>query len=102
MDAIPNLSVTALMADVRSAAALKREQMRELRAARAQRLHDIAVERRRFLPTREAALHLGRSEQTLRNWACAGNGLISPQRQGGRLAWPVSDLKAVLRLEGKL
>ena len=46
--------------------------------------------------TREAGHYLNRSEQTLRIWACKGNGAIRPIRVNGRLAWPVADIKRVL------
>lgn len=57
----------------------------------------LAAETRTFLPTKEAAAHLGRRAQTLRYWAMAGGkGPISPVRVGGRLAWAVSDIKRLL------
>ena len=84
------------------------DKMRTLSAARAARAPAtpdytsgtcaaLAAETRTFLPTKEAAAHLGRRAQTLRQWAMAGGkGPISPVRVGGRLAWAVSDIKRLL------
>ena len=47
--------------------------------------------------TAEAAYYLGRSEQTLRAWACHENGLIRPYRVGRLLAWPVADIRRILK-----
>ena len=47
------------------------------------------------LPTNEAAPPIHRKPQTLRRWACLG-GPIRPVRINGRLAWYVSDLRALL------
>lgn len=55
-------------------------------------------EARAMLPTKEAAVHLNRAEQTLHLWACKGNGLIQPARVGRKLAWPVAEIKRVLGL----
>jgi hypothetical protein len=46
--------------------------------------------------TDAAAYYLNRKPQTLRAWACLENGPIRPIRINGRLAWRVSDLKALL------
>ena len=51
---------------------------------------------RDVLPTNEAANVINRSPQTMRKWACLENGPIRPIRINGRLAWRVSDLKALL------
>lgn len=56
----------------------------------------LALETRTALPTSEAAFHLNRAEQTLRLWAMREDGPIHPLRINGRLAWPVSGLRAVL------
>lgn len=48
------------------------------------------------LPTHEAAHFINRRPQTLRKWACLGSGPIRPVRINGRLAWRVSDLRALL------
>jgi hypothetical protein len=51
------------------------------------------------LTTDEAAAALNRKPQTLRKWACLANGPLHPVRINGRLAWKVSDIRALL--EGK-
>ena len=48
------------------------------------------------LPTDEAAYYLNRKPQTLRAWACLENGALRPIRINGRLAWKVSEIKALL------
>lgn len=48
------------------------------------------------LSTSEAAAAINRAPQTLRKWACLESGPIRPLRINGRLAWRVSDLKALL------
>ena len=48
------------------------------------------------LPTDEAAHQINRRPQTLRRWACLGDGPIHPVRINGRLAWKVSDLRTLL------
>lgn len=56
----------------------------------------LESEPRATLPTREAARHLNRADQTLRLWACHENGPIRPRRVNGRLEWPVADLCRLL------
>lgn len=56
----------------------------------------IEFETRTALPTDAAAHHLNRKPQTLRAWACLENGAIRPIRINGRLAWPVSAIRALL------
>lgn len=56
----------------------------------------LALETRETLPTREAAWHLLRAEQTLLLWACKENGLLKPVRIGRRLGWRVADIRALL------
>ena len=56
----------------------------------------LAHETRATLPTHEAAHHLNRSPQTLRQWAMRGDGPVQPRRIAGRLAWPVADIQRVL------
>lgn len=56
----------------------------------------LECETRIALPTSEAAIHLNRSQQTLRIWACYEDGPLRPMRINGRLAWPVSELRRVL------
>lgn len=58
----------------------------------------LTTETRAALPTSEAAFHLNRSSQTLRLWACLGNGPIRPLRVNGRLAWRVADIRRVLEV----
>lgn len=48
------------------------------------------------LPTHEAAPAINRRPQTLRKWAALECGPIRPIRINGRLAWRVSDLRALL------
>lgn len=48
------------------------------------------------LPTKPTAFYLNRQEQTLRAWACLGHGPIRPIRINKRLAWKVSDIRALL------
>lgn len=48
------------------------------------------------LPTGEAAHSISRKPQTLRRWACLGDGPIQPVRQFGRLGWPVAELAKML------
>lgn len=63
-------------------------------------LTPLAQEPRATLPTREAAAHLNRTQETLRRWAAAGVGQVKPIRVNGRLAWPVADLRRVLGVGG--
>lgn len=48
--------------------------------------------------TAHAAHYLNRQPQTMRYWASSESGPIRPVRCNGRLAWKVSDIKAVLEL----
>lgn len=59
----------------------------------------LEAETRANLPTPEAAFHLNRRPQTLRLWACRGDGPIRPHRVNGRLAWPVAELRRVLGVQ---
>jgi hypothetical protein len=43
--------------------------------------------------TAAAAYYLNRRPQTMRGWACLGNGPLRPLRVHGRLAWSVADLR---------
>jgi len=56
----------------------------------------LELETRAAIPTDAAAHHLNRKSQTLRAWACLENGPIRPIRINGRLAWKVSDIRAIL------
>jgi len=48
------------------------------------------------LDTEAAAAALNRKPQTLRKWACLGEGALSPIRINGRLHWKVSDIQNLL------
>lgn len=50
----------------------------------------------RILNTAQAARAIDRRPQTLRRWACMGDGPIRPVKIGGRLAWRVEDLRRLL------
>lgn len=56
----------------------------------------LALETRTALPTPEAAYHLNRATQTLRIWAMRNDGPVKALRVGGRLAWPVADIKRLM------
>ena len=56
----------------------------------------LSQETRDVVPTAQAAFYLNRKPQTLRIWAFSETGLIRPLRLGGRLAWRVSDIRALL------
>ncbi len=53
-------------------------------------------ETREVLPTKDAARHLMRQEQTLRAWACHENGPIRPVRVGTLLGWKTRDIRALV------
>ena len=53
-------------------------------------------ETRAAVDTACAAFHLTRQQQTLRQWACKGNGPLRPLRISGRLAWKTADLRRLL------
>ena len=59
----------------------------------------LAQESRTTVSTDAAAYYLNRKPQTLRAWACLENGPIRPIRISGRLAWPVSGIRALLNGE---
>jgi len=82
--------------------------MNQQQQGAAQREHDghssqwtsftsLEFERRTHLDTACAAYHLGRKPQTLRVWASSETGPLRPVRVNGRLAWPVADIRRVLR-----
>jgi hypothetical protein len=56
----------------------------------------LELETRPVVPTDAAAYHLNRKAQTLRIWACKECGPIRPMRINGRLAWAVSEIRALL------
>lgn len=68
-------------------------------AAKVVQVVPIVEEKRTHLPTDETSVHLNRSPQTLRIWACSDGGPIRPARIAGRLAWPVADIKRLLGVE---
>ena len=61
------------------------------------RVSALSNETRPAIPTDEAARLLGRRPQTLRKWACYGDGPICPIRVHGKLLWPVSEIRRLLR-----
>jgi hypothetical protein len=61
-------------------------------------LTPLDQEARAYLPTAEAAAHLNRRPQTLRQWAMTETGLVRPRRIGVRLMWPVADIRRVLEV----
>jgi hypothetical protein len=56
----------------------------------------LALETRSHVETACAAFHLMRKPQTMRAYACLENGPIRPIRINGRLAWKISDIRALL------
>jgi len=56
----------------------------------------LALETRPAVDTAAAAHYLSRRPQTLRGWACLENGPLRPIRINGRLAWNVSQIRALL------
>jgi hypothetical protein len=65
-------------------------------AAKAFQPTPLDKETRAALPTPEAAFHLNRATQTLRLWAMRNDGPVKCLRVGGRLAWPVAQIKALM------
>ena len=59
----------------------------------------LALETRPAINTAQAAHYLSRQPQTLRAWACLENGPLRPIRIQKRLAWKVSDIRALLNGE---
>lgn len=57
---------------------------------------DLELETRTLLSTSEAAFHLNRQPQTLREWAYRDHGPLRPVRVNGRLGWPVAELRKLL------
>lgn len=53
-------------------------------------------ETRSHIPTAPAAFYLLRKPQTMRMYACLGNGPLRPIRINGRLAWAVADIRKLL------
>lgn len=59
----------------------------------------LETEPRPYVGTAAAAYYLNRKMQTLHEWASRGRGLVQPKRIGGRLAWPVAEIKKALGME---
>lgn len=57
----------------------------------------LEEETRSAVNTAAAAYYLLRQPQTLRIWACGENGPLRPVRVNGRLAWPVAEIRRVLK-----
>lgn len=57
----------------------------------------LEQETRSHVETACAAFHLMRRPQTMRVYACMENGPIRPIRINGRLAWPVADIRTLLK-----
>lgn len=51
---------------------------------------------RPVLPTEMAAYYPLRKPQTLRKWACRGEGPIKPVRVGTFLGWPTEDIRRLV------
>lgn len=60
------------------------------------RLEQICDSLPKTLPTEQAAEVLSRQPQTLRRWACKGDGPIRPIRILGRLHWRLDDIQRLL------
>lgn len=52
---------------------------------------------KKYLTTKEASKALNRADQTLRKWACSGEGPIKPIHIHGRLAWPADEIEKILQ-----
>ena len=60
----------------------------------------LEKETRTHVSTREAAHHLRRTMATLHAWSAGvRNAPMKPIRNGGHLAWSVSDIKRLLGVE---
>lgn len=56
----------------------------------------LEQETRIAVDTATTAYHCNRRPQTMRSWACYGDGPIRPIRINGRLAWLVSDIRRLV------
>ena len=65
------------------------------------KLNALESETRPAIPTEDAARLLCRSPQTLRQWACYGDGPIRPIRVHRRLLWPVEEIRRLLSGDGQ-
>jgi hypothetical protein len=50
------------------------------------------------VPTDVCAYYLNREPQTLRGWACHGDGPLRPVRINGRLHWKVVDIRKLVEV----
>ena len=66
------------------------------KGANAAQFPPLDLEARTAVDTACAAFHVCRQPQTLRAWACKGNGPIRPLRVNGRLAWPTAEIRRLL------
>ena len=66
-----------------------------------QQFPPLELVNRPTVPTEQAAHYMNRRPQTMRGWACQENGPIRPIRVNGRLAWPVTSIKALLGVASK-
>lgn len=66
--------------------------------SRRQSWPSLDQETRPTVPTEQAAFYLLRQPQTLRGWACKEDGPLRPVRVNGRLAWPVEEIKRILKV----
>lgn len=62
-----------------------------------QKFPPLDQETRSHVSTECAAFHLMRKPQTMRAYACLENGPLRPIRIAGRLAWPVADMRRILK-----
>lgn len=76
--------------------ALEQQEEKEALVINQSTFTPLAMETRTAINTSEAAHHLNRKNQTLRQWACHENGPIRPVRINGRLAWNVADIRNLL------
>ena len=58
----------------------------------------LDLETRPTVTTEQAAYYLNRRPQTMRVWACREDGPLRPVRVNGRLAWPVQEIKRILKV----
>ena len=83
--------------EIPSAAALAQLEKRGLQVSATYLLLEKVT--RTHVDTATAAYYLSRRPQTLRGWACLENGPLRPIRVNGRLAWRMSDIRQLLRVE---
>jgi len=68
----------------------------QMETFKAKQFAALDLESRYAVDTETAAHHLNRRPQTLRCWASLETGPLRPQRINGRLAWPTSEIRALL------